>query len=43
MYILILLLPLSSSIIAGLFARKLGEQGVGIFTTSMILVTSILS
>lgn len=43
MYFLILLLPLLSAIFAGLFGRKLGENGAGIFTTSTILISSLLA
>lgn len=43
MYFLVLLLPLISAIIAGLFGRKIGENGAGLFTTLIILLTSCLS
>lgn len=40
MYFLILFIPLLSATVAGLFGRKLGEKGAGIYTTASILVTS---
>ncbi len=43
MYILVLVIPLISATIAGLFGRKVGEIGAGIITTSLILITSIIS
>jgi NADH:ubiquinone oxidoreductase subunit 5 (subunit L)/multisubunit Na+/H+ antiporter MnhA subunit len=43
MYLLILFIPLLSASISGLFGRNLGEKGVGIFSTSLIGLTSLLS
>lgn len=43
MYILVLVLPLISATIAGLFGRKIGENGAGFITTCIILLTSCLS
>jgi NADH:ubiquinone oxidoreductase subunit 5 (subunit L)/multisubunit Na+/H+ antiporter MnhA subunit len=43
MYILVLFIPLISSITAGLFGRKVGEKGAGIFTSSCIVTTFFLS
>ena len=43
MYILVLFLPLLSSVVAGLFGRKVGEKGAGIFTSCCILLTCITS
>lgn len=43
MYIGILLIPFLSGIMGGLLGRKLGEKGVGVFTTTLIGLTSILS
>jgi NADH:ubiquinone oxidoreductase subunit 5 (subunit L)/multisubunit Na+/H+ antiporter MnhA subunit len=43
MYILVLFLPLLSSIVAGLFGRKVGEKGAGIFTSCCILLTCFTS
>ncbi len=43
MYILILFLPLLSAIISGLFGRKIGTKGAGIFTSSCIIISFILS
>lgn len=43
MYFLILLLPLLSALFAGLFGRKLGENGAGIFTTCSILLSSLIA
>ena len=43
MYILILFLPLLSALISGLFGRKIGIKGAGIFTSSCITLTIIIS
>jgi NADH:ubiquinone oxidoreductase subunit 5 (subunit L)/multisubunit Na+/H+ antiporter MnhA subunit len=43
MYILVLLIPLLSAIISGLFGRKLGSNGAGIFSTCSILITSLIA
>lgn len=43
MYILILFLPLLSAFISGLFGRKIGVRGAGIFTSSCITLTIIIS
>nr|YP_010036180.1 NADH dehydrogenase subunit 5 [Blackfordia virginica]QQW46709.1 NADH dehydrogenase subunit 5 [Blackfordia virginica] len=43
MYILILILPLISSIFCGLYGRKLGYQGVKIFSCVLLMLTSLIS
>nr|ALO20660.1 NADH dehydrogenase subunit 5 [Catablema vesicarium] len=43
MYLLILLLPLLSFIICSFFGRKIGYEGVKIFSTSLLLLTFVLS
>jgi NADH-quinone oxidoreductase subunit L len=43
MYGLILGIPLISSIVGGLFGRKLGEKGSGIFTSVSIVITFFIS
>jgi len=43
MYLLILAMPLFSSLISGFFGRKLGEKGCGVFSTGCILITFFLS
>jgi NADH:ubiquinone oxidoreductase subunit 5 (subunit L)/multisubunit Na+/H+ antiporter MnhA subunit len=43
MYILVLVFPLISSIISGLFGRKVGERGAGIFTSISIFLTFCVS
>lgn len=43
MYILILFLPLLSAFISGLFGRKVGVRGAGIFTSSCIILTILIS
>jgi hypothetical protein len=43
MYLSIILIPLISAISAGLFGRYLGSKGAGIFTTTSIGITSLLS
>lgn len=43
MYLLILILPLLSSIFCGLLGRKIGYEGVKIFSCILIFVTFILS
>ena len=43
MYILVLLFPLISASIAGLFGRKIGDIGAGLLTTSFIFLTCFLS
>jgi len=43
MYLLILLIPLMSASIAGLFGRKIGEKGAGFITSTLIVSTCILS
>ena len=40
MYILILLLPLMSSIFSGLFGRKLGTSGSQIISTTLLTITT---
>lgn len=42
MYILILLLPLLSFFISGLFGRKIGVKGVKLFSISLIFFTSMI-
>lgn len=43
MYILILFLPLLSAIVSGLFGRKIGTKGAGIFTSNCIIISFLLS
>ena len=43
MYTLILFLPLLSALISGLFGRKIGIKGAGIFTSSCITLTIFIS
>lgn len=43
MYYIILFLPLLSALTSLLFGRKLGSKGAGIFTTTSIIITSLLS
>ena len=43
MYLLILILPLLSSVFCGLFGRKIGYEGVKIFSCILIFLTCILS
>ena len=43
MYIIILFLPLLSALISGLFGRKIGVRGAGIFTSSCIILTIFIS
>ena len=43
MYILVLFIPLISSITAGLFGRKIGEKGAGTFTSCCIVTTACIS
>ena len=43
MYLLILILPLLSSIFSGLFGRKIGYEGVKIFSCILMFITLILS
>ena len=43
MYILILFLPLLSALISGLFGRKIGIKGAGVFTSSCITLTIFIS
>ena len=43
MYLLILYLPLISSISSGLLGRYLGERGSGIFSTLCIFLTFLIS
>ena len=43
MYLLIILLPLLSATISGLFGRKLGGSGSGQLTSSLVVLTSLLS
>jgi len=43
MYLLILILPLLSSIFCGLFGRKIGYEGVKIFSCILMFITFILS
>ena len=43
MYLLILILPLLSSIFCGLFGRKIGYKGVKIFSCILMFITLILS
>jgi NADH-ubiquinone oxidoreductase chain 5 len=41
MYILILILPLLSSIFSGLLGRKLGTNGSQIITTTLLFLTTL--
>ena len=43
MYILLIFLPLISSIISGIFGRYLGYKGAGLFTSFCILITCLIS
>lgn len=43
MYILVLLMPLLSAIVSGLFGRKIGVRGAGIVTSSSIGVSLMVS
>ena len=43
MYLLILFLPLLSSIFCGLFGRRLGYEGVKFFSCSLLLITCSIS
>lgn len=43
MYTLILFLPLLSAFISGLFGRKIGVRGAGVFTSSCIILTILIS
>jgi NADH-quinone oxidoreductase subunit L len=43
MYTLIIFIPLFSAFISGFFGRFIGEKGAGIYTTSSILFTALLS
>ena len=43
MYLLILVLPLLSSIFCGLLGRKLGYEGVKIFSCLLLFITALLS
>lgn len=42
LFLLIILLPLTASITAGLLGRKLGDKGVHFITTSSLILSSIL-
>ena len=42
MYLLILFLPLLSSFLCGLFGRKLGYEGVKIFSCSLLFITWVI-
>lgn len=43
MYLLVLFIPLLSAAISGLFGRKIGEKGAGVFTSSSIVISWVLS
>lgn len=43
MYILVLLIPLLSAIISGLFGKKIGTKGAGILTSSCIIISTIIA
>lgn len=43
MYIVILFLPLLSALVSGLFGRKIGVRGSGIFTSGCIILTIFIS
>nr|YP_009159650.1 NADH dehydrogenase subunit 5 [Antholoba achates]AKQ50923.1 NADH dehydrogenase subunit 5 [Antholoba achates] len=39
MYILVLTIPLLGALVSGLFGRKIGERGAGIFTSSCLIIS----
>jgi len=39
MYILVLTVPLLGALVSGLFGRKIGEKGAGIFTSSCLIIS----
>jgi NADH:ubiquinone oxidoreductase subunit 5 (subunit L)/multisubunit Na+/H+ antiporter MnhA subunit len=39
MYILVLTAPLLGALTSGLFGRKIGERGAGIFTSSCLIIS----
>nr|ADO51441.1 NADH dehydrogenase subunit 5 [Pseudocorticium jarrei] len=43
MYLLVLFIPLLSAIVSGLFGRKIGERGAGVFTSSSIVISWVIS
>ena len=43
MYILVILIPLLSSIFCGVFGRKLGYEGVKVFSSSCLFLTFLIS
>jgi NADH:ubiquinone oxidoreductase subunit 5 (subunit L)/multisubunit Na+/H+ antiporter MnhA subunit len=43
MYLLIVILPLLSAILAGFFGRYIGEKGSVILTTTLIMITGLIS
>ena len=43
MYILVLFMPLLSAVISGLFGRKIGTKGAGVFTSTCISICVIVS
>ncbi len=43
MYVLVLFLPLISAIISGLFGRKIGTKGAGVFTSSCLVISTLVS
>jgi NADH:ubiquinone oxidoreductase subunit 5 (subunit L)/multisubunit Na+/H+ antiporter MnhA subunit len=43
MYILIVVIPLISAMIAGLLGRRIGSKGAGIITTGSIVISALLA
>jgi NADH:ubiquinone oxidoreductase subunit 5 (subunit L)/multisubunit Na+/H+ antiporter MnhA subunit len=43
MYSLVVVLPILSSIISGLFGRLIGMQGSKVITTSLISITCVIA
>lgn len=43
MYLLIVLIPLLSAIVSGIFGRKIGSTGAGIFTSSCISISALVT
>jgi len=43
MYILIIVMPLIGSIIAGLMGRKVGEKGAGYITSINMIITTMMA
>jgi NADH-ubiquinone oxidoreductase chain 5 len=43
MYLVIIILPILSSIISGFFGRKVGVKGAQLITCSSVLITTMLA